>query len=198
MNFEFHPSRPPRFRMYCQCFPRVSKLPYKDHLFFNFLSIRANSSHCNTDIKYICFCRYHSLAPMYYRGAQAAIVVYDITNQVRVLTFTKLSAFLEFELCFENFLLMGWKLTVRSHLCFFESSYCLQLWFVSVTDTRCDWQAVLSSSIIKHSLFRKITRVAHHLNHLTSEIVNAHTEINDFCYSLDYFLLNLGSQLMMI
>ena len=24
----------------------------------------------------------HSLAPMYYRGAQAAIVVYDITNQV--------------------------------------------------------------------------------------------------------------------
>ena len=27
--------------------------------------------------------RYHSLAPMYYRGAQAAIVVYDITNQVR-------------------------------------------------------------------------------------------------------------------
>jgi len=25
---------------------------------------------------------YHSLAPMYYRGAQAAIVVYDITNQV--------------------------------------------------------------------------------------------------------------------
>ena len=31
--------------------------------------------------------RYHSLAPMYYRGAQAAIVVYDITNQVsRALT----------------------------------------------------------------------------------------------------------------
>ena len=26
--------------------------------------------------------RYHSLAPMYYRGAQAAIVMYDITNQV--------------------------------------------------------------------------------------------------------------------
>jgi len=25
--------------------------------------------------------RYHSLAPMYYRGAQAAIIVYDITNQ---------------------------------------------------------------------------------------------------------------------
>ncbi|KAK6466956.1 ras-related protein Rab-5B [Huso huso] len=25
--------------------------------------------------------RYHSLAPMYYRGAQAAIVVFDITNQ---------------------------------------------------------------------------------------------------------------------
>jgi GTPase SAR1 family protein len=29
------------------------------------------------------FVRYHSLAPMYYRGAQAAIVVYDITNTVR-------------------------------------------------------------------------------------------------------------------
>ena len=28
--------------------------------------------------------RYHSLAPMYYRGAQAAIVVYDITNMVGV------------------------------------------------------------------------------------------------------------------
>lgn len=30
--------------------------------------------------------RYHSLAPMYYRGAQAAIVVYDITNTVRHMT----------------------------------------------------------------------------------------------------------------
>ncbi|KAG7263876.1 hypothetical protein CRUP_010563 [Coryphaenoides rupestris] len=29
--------------------------------------------------------RYHSLAPMYYRGAQAAIVVYDITNEARSL-----------------------------------------------------------------------------------------------------------------
>lgn len=27
--------------------------------------------------------RYHSLAPMYYRGAQAALVVYDITDMVR-------------------------------------------------------------------------------------------------------------------
>lgn len=26
--------------------------------------------------------RFHSLAPMYYRGAKAAIIVYDITNQV--------------------------------------------------------------------------------------------------------------------
>lgn len=26
--------------------------------------------------------RYHSLAPMYYRGAHAAVVVYDITNGV--------------------------------------------------------------------------------------------------------------------
>lgn len=29
--------------------------------------------------------RYHSLAPMYYRGAQAAIVVYDITSQASFL-----------------------------------------------------------------------------------------------------------------
>ena len=28
--------------------------------------------------------RYHSLAPMYYRGAQAAIVMYDITNKVQM------------------------------------------------------------------------------------------------------------------
>lgn len=27
--------------------------------------------------------RYHSLAPMYYRGAQAAIVVFDITKPVK-------------------------------------------------------------------------------------------------------------------
>lgn len=29
--------------------------------------------------------RYHSLAPMYYRGAAAAIIVYDITNAVCIL-----------------------------------------------------------------------------------------------------------------
>lgn len=28
--------------------------------------------------------RFHSLAPMYYRNAQAAIIVYDITKSVRV------------------------------------------------------------------------------------------------------------------
>jgi small GTP-binding protein len=28
--------------------------------------------------------RYHSLAPMYYRGAAAAIVVYDITSPVNL------------------------------------------------------------------------------------------------------------------
>jgi len=28
--------------------------------------------------------RYHSLAPMYYRGAAAAIIVYDITSQVNI------------------------------------------------------------------------------------------------------------------
>lgn len=35
--------------------------------------------------------RYHSLAPMYYRGAQAAIVVYDITNQVSLVDSRKFS-----------------------------------------------------------------------------------------------------------
>ena len=34
--------------------------------------------------------RYHSLAPMYYRGAQVAIVVYDITSQVRSLLYAYL------------------------------------------------------------------------------------------------------------
>jgi GTPase SAR1 family protein len=32
------------------------------------------------NVKSTFYFRYHSLAPMYYRGAQAAIVVYDITN----------------------------------------------------------------------------------------------------------------------
>lgn len=36
--------------------------------------------------------RYHSLAPMYYRGAQAAIVVYDITNTVSTAPGPKVSA----------------------------------------------------------------------------------------------------------
>eukprot|EP01047_Picozoa_sp_COSAG01_P094863 COSAG01_NODE_25687_length_737_cov_0.890282_1_plen_71_part_10 len=31
--------------------------------------------------------KYHSLAPMYYRGASAAIVVYDITRAVRENTY---------------------------------------------------------------------------------------------------------------
>jgi len=39
--------------------------------------------------------RYHSLAPMYYRGAQAAIVVYDISNKE---TFHKGKFYLMFEL----------------------------------------------------------------------------------------------------
>lgn len=38
--------------------------------------------------------RYHSLAPMYYRGAQAAIVVYDITNQVRATLHSIVSIFI--------------------------------------------------------------------------------------------------------
>ena len=37
--------------------------------------------------------RYHSLAPMYYRGSQAAIVVYDIQNPVRM--FSVLSNYLQ-------------------------------------------------------------------------------------------------------
>lgn len=36
--------------------------------------------------------KYHSLAPMYYRGAAAAIIVYDITN---VLSFEKTQAWVE-------------------------------------------------------------------------------------------------------
>ena len=35
--------------------------------------------------------KYHSLAPMYYRGAAAAIVVYDITRKVRVVKVAVLS-----------------------------------------------------------------------------------------------------------
>ena len=31
--------------------------------------------------------RYHSLAPMYYRGAAAAIIVFDITNQVPIILY---------------------------------------------------------------------------------------------------------------
>lgn len=41
--------------------------------------------------------RYHSLAPMYYRGAQAAIVVYDITNEVSTGVFP---GEISFTLCF--------------------------------------------------------------------------------------------------
>lgn len=39
--------------------------------------------------------RYHSLAPMYYRGAQAAIVVYDLSNAVSLEKKSK-NFFLEF------------------------------------------------------------------------------------------------------
>jgi small GTP-binding protein len=33
--------------------------------------------------------RFHSLAPMYYRNSQAAIVVYDITKSVMYILFVK-------------------------------------------------------------------------------------------------------------
>ena len=36
--------------------------------------------------------RYHSLAPMYYRGAAAAIIVYDITNSVCILGFSSFAS----------------------------------------------------------------------------------------------------------
>lgn len=47
-------------------------------------------SYDNTDVELIIWDtagqeRYHSLAPMYYRGAHAAVVVYDITDQVHVI-----------------------------------------------------------------------------------------------------------------
>lgn len=41
------------------------------------IKISCNVANCVLFFNY----RYHSLAPMYYRGAQAAIVVYDIQNQ---------------------------------------------------------------------------------------------------------------------
>lgn len=34
--------------------------------------------------------RYHSLAPMYYRGAAAAVVVYDISSMVSIYIITML------------------------------------------------------------------------------------------------------------
>lgn len=50
---------------------RTRKVCFREMLFLNF----------GSQSVIIFFCRYHSLAPMYYRGAQAAIVVYDIQNQ---------------------------------------------------------------------------------------------------------------------
>ena len=40
--------------------------------------------------------RYRSLAPVYYRGAQAAVVVYDITNKVRTVLQSKRGKLLKF------------------------------------------------------------------------------------------------------
>lgn len=47
--------------------------------------------------------RYHSLAPMYYRGAAAAIVVYDITNQVVQTSNTFVVLFLYFVFLQQSF-----------------------------------------------------------------------------------------------
>lgn len=59
------------------------------HFFFSFTAAFLTQTVCldDTTVKFEIWDtagqeRYHSLAPMYYRGAQAAIVVYDITNQV--------------------------------------------------------------------------------------------------------------------
>ncbi|NXS00320.1 RAB5A protein, partial [Oxylabes madagascariensis] len=41
--------------------------------------------------------RYHSLAPMYYRGAQAAIVVYDITNEFSFFFYEVLYCYFNFQ-----------------------------------------------------------------------------------------------------
>lgn len=46
--------------------------------------------------------RYHSLAPMYYRGAQAAIVVFDITKPVRNNSYESFSSFLQLGSMFKN------------------------------------------------------------------------------------------------
>jgi Ras-related protein Rab-5C len=40
--------------------------------------------------------RYHSLAPMYYRGAAAAVVVYDISSTVRETPSLRLAIFSEY------------------------------------------------------------------------------------------------------
>lgn len=46
--------------------------------------------------------RYHSLAPMYYRGAQAAIVVYDITNEVHLYKLSVLKVALMILACIQE------------------------------------------------------------------------------------------------
>ena len=42
--------------------------------------------------------RYHSLAPMYYRGAQAAIVMYDITNKVQMTAYCLININTQYEM----------------------------------------------------------------------------------------------------
>ena len=38
--------------------------------------------------------RYHALAPMYYRGAHAALIVYDITSRVRMVIWFRSESYL--------------------------------------------------------------------------------------------------------
>lgn len=82
--------------------------------------------------------RYHSLAPMYYRGAQAAIVVYDIQNQdsfQRAKTWVKelhkqvSESYLEIEILYhlERLPAISWVLSLTS-ICRFKLIFFLGLY----------------------------------------------------------------------
>lgn len=73
--------------------------------------------------------RYHSLAPMYYRGAAAAIVVYDITSMVTmwlVYSFANSSTFY----IIHTVKLVGWTLLWIDWKCFW-TTICKSDWYLS-------------------------------------------------------------------